>query len=423
MSLRTPVEVSACTTAMTAGAGWASSSACGSSGRPQSASTRTTSAPQRPATSHMRSPNTPLTPMTTVSPGRTTLTNAASIPAEPVPLTGNVSGLSVRKTWRSRSLVSSSSVDELGVEVAEQRPGERGRHLGIGIARSGAHEDPIGERHGSIVGPSEQRHRQAVEDVGFADQARVEPEPPHDRHEDAHPADDDVGPRLLEAGVVQPLGAASRWPACGTRPRPPPSTARSGGCGRGRRWPAPARPRPPSTPSRPGRRTSSPRGSPGSRCDVVDVGLGHRQRGDQLLGLGRIVLDVLLGEPHAAHVDRDRGLALRHAVRRTRSSRRRCRPPGTGRAAGRGPRWHRRRRAALPPPRQQLRTGAERGLGRIEELVAVGRVAGGRRGGDPDRALPPGGRSPPGTRSARPSCGRWRRGRAGQRHRRPDPGG
>ena len=69
MSLRTPVEVSACTTAMIAGAGWAARSRCGSIGSPHGASTRMTSAPSRPATSHIRSPKTPLTPTTTGSAG------------------------------------------------------------------------------------------------------------------------------------------------------------------------------------------------------------------------------------------------------------------------------------------------------------------------------------------------------------------
>ena len=108
-SLRTPVDVSACTTATTFGEGWASSSASGSRARPQEASTRTTSAPHRPATSHMRSPNKPFTPTTTTSPGPTRLTKAASIPAEPVPLSGSVRALAVRKTARSRSHVSSST--------------------------------------------------------------------------------------------------------------------------------------------------------------------------------------------------------------------------------------------------------------------------------------------------------------------------
>ena len=48
------MEVSAWTTAMIVGAGWAPSSAPGSMGRPQSAVTATTSAPQRSATSHIR---------------------------------------------------------------------------------------------------------------------------------------------------------------------------------------------------------------------------------------------------------------------------------------------------------------------------------------------------------------------------------
>ena len=91
ISLRTPVEVSACTTAMIAGDGWAASSRSGSIGSPHSASTRMTSAPWREATSHIRSPKTPFTPTTTGSAGRTKLTKDASMPAEPVPLSGRVS--------------------------------------------------------------------------------------------------------------------------------------------------------------------------------------------------------------------------------------------------------------------------------------------------------------------------------------------
>ena len=114
MSLRTPVEVSACTTAMTLGDGCASSNCCGSMAFPQATSTRCTVAPARDATSHMRPPNTPFTPMTTSSPGRTTLTNAASMPAEPVALTGNVNWFAVRNTVRSRSFVSSSNATNSG---------------------------------------------------------------------------------------------------------------------------------------------------------------------------------------------------------------------------------------------------------------------------------------------------------------------
>jgi len=66
---------------------------------------RTTSAPQRRATSHIRSPNTPLAPTIAVSPGSSRLTKHVSMPAEPVPLIGSVSSFSVRNTARSRSIV------------------------------------------------------------------------------------------------------------------------------------------------------------------------------------------------------------------------------------------------------------------------------------------------------------------------------
>ena len=41
--------------------------------------------------------------------------------------------------------------DELGVEMAEHRPGEGGHDLGIGIAGAGAHEDAVGEWHTSAM--------------------------------------------------------------------------------------------------------------------------------------------------------------------------------------------------------------------------------------------------------------------------------
>ena len=109
-SFCTPVDVSAWTTARTLASGCAaraSSSRWGSTGVPQSASTRTISAPTRRATSHMRSPKTPLTPTITVSPGSTRFTKQASIPAEPVPEIGSVSAFVVSKTVRRRSQVSS----------------------------------------------------------------------------------------------------------------------------------------------------------------------------------------------------------------------------------------------------------------------------------------------------------------------------
>ena len=48
------------------------------------------SAAAGPATSFMRMPKTPLTPMITLSPGSRLFTKLASMPAEPVPLTGKV---------------------------------------------------------------------------------------------------------------------------------------------------------------------------------------------------------------------------------------------------------------------------------------------------------------------------------------------
>ncbi len=98
MSDRTPVDVSAWTAAITLGLGCASTTRWTSTGRPHSCSTAMTSAPQRAATSHIRWPNSPFTATTTTSPSETVLTNAASIPAEPVALIGSVRKLAVPHT-------------------------------------------------------------------------------------------------------------------------------------------------------------------------------------------------------------------------------------------------------------------------------------------------------------------------------------
>ncbi len=93
MGCDTPVDVSACTIEKTLASGFASSAARTSSGRmtwPHSDSTRTTSAPARDATSDIRPPKTPLTPTIAISPGSSTFTKAASMPALPVPETANV---------------------------------------------------------------------------------------------------------------------------------------------------------------------------------------------------------------------------------------------------------------------------------------------------------------------------------------------
>ncbi len=108
-SERTPVDVSAWTTAITFGAGCAARTRSASTGVPHSWSTTTTSAPQRAATSARRCPNRPFTATTQTSPGPSTLTTAASIPADPVPLIGSVSALAVLNTVRSPAHTSSST--------------------------------------------------------------------------------------------------------------------------------------------------------------------------------------------------------------------------------------------------------------------------------------------------------------------------
>ena len=84
----------------------------------------------------MRSPNTPLTPTTTTSPGSTTLTNAASMPAEPVPLIGSVSGLPRAEHGPQPLVGLVEQGEELGIEVAEHRAAERLGDLGIRVARA-----------------------------------------------------------------------------------------------------------------------------------------------------------------------------------------------------------------------------------------------------------------------------------------------
>jgi hypothetical protein len=77
-------------------------------------STRTTDAPQRDATSTIRSPNSPFTATTATSPGPTVLTNAASMPADPVADSGSVRRFAVPNTFRRRSDVSSSTPRNTG---------------------------------------------------------------------------------------------------------------------------------------------------------------------------------------------------------------------------------------------------------------------------------------------------------------------
>ena len=140
MSERTPVEVSACTAAMIAGEGCAASTRSASTGVPHSCSTATTSAPHRAATSHIRCPKRPLTAITTTSPGWTVLTKAASMPAEPVAHSGRVRALAVPHDLAEQVAGLVHDPEELRVEVAEQRLGQRAGRLGVGVGRTGTEE-------------------------------------------------------------------------------------------------------------------------------------------------------------------------------------------------------------------------------------------------------------------------------------------
>ena len=85
--------------------------------------------------------------MITVSPGSSRLTKHASIPAEPVPLIGNVSVFAVWNTARNRSAISSSTTRKSGIQVAEDRTLERLHHLGIRVRRAGPEQQAIGMHH------------------------------------------------------------------------------------------------------------------------------------------------------------------------------------------------------------------------------------------------------------------------------------
>ena len=62
------------------------------------------------------------------------------MPALPVPDTGRVTRLAVRNTARSRSPTSRVEGEELGVEVAEDGPGQAGRRLRVGVRRAGTEQ-------------------------------------------------------------------------------------------------------------------------------------------------------------------------------------------------------------------------------------------------------------------------------------------
>ena len=196
-SLRTPVDVSACTTAMTRRARVRVEQRCGSIGWPHG---RRPARPRRrtaPATSHMRSPNTPLTPMTTDVAGLDHVDEAASMPAEPVPLIGSVSALvgaeHLRAAGRRSRRAARGSRDRGG----RARAGEGRDHLGIRVARAGAHRAP--DRDGIAAaslrpdssgplratrrsaGSATRPSRMSASDTRHSSKPKLA----HDRHEDA----------------------------------------------------------------------------------------------------------------------------------------------------------------------------------------------------------------------------------------------
>ena len=116
-------------------------------------------------------------------------------------------------------------------------------------------------------------------------------------------------------------------------------------------------------------------GAAGDLADhVVEVGVGEADAGGQLLGQRRVVVEELLGQPHAADVDRHHALDVVGAEDELGRARRRCRRRGTGRGRGRGRRWRRgttgapRRRPTAaraarrrrPRPRRRTRRGWRR---------------------------------------------------------------
>ena len=179
ISFSTPVDVSACTTASTRACGLRALRVeqllrvdCAAPRRVDAHDLRAA----RRATSHMRSPNTPFTPMITVSPGSSRLTKHASMPAEPVPLIGSVSVFSVRKTSRSRSAISSSTDEEVGIEMPEHRTLERFHDLGIGVRRPRPEQQPIGMNHARTLPKTNRRelwaHRATTHDSSRGGRAR-----------------------------------------------------------------------------------------------------------------------------------------------------------------------------------------------------------------------------------------------------------
>ena len=149
--------------------------------------------------------------------------------------------------------------------------------------------------------------------------------------------------------------------------------------------------------------------------DVLEVGVGEADAGGQLLGLGRVVVEELLGEPHAADVDRDHALDLVGADDELGRPAADVDDEERARARGRGRRW-RRGTTAAPPRRRSAARAARRPHPRppsknSSRLAAsrAAEVAASRTRSTPWRRAPRGSRAGrrASARRARRPAGRW----------------
>jgi hypothetical protein len=215
------------------------------------------------------------------------------------------------------------------------------------------------------------------EDVRLGHDHLLEPQPAEDGDQHAAPADDHVGPGLLEPGVVDAVGAGLGGQRAehvlggvtGER-EVVDAVAVVGG-------------EPDLDRGHGADRAGQADEGAGLGCrrelaeDVLEVGVGEADAGGQLLGLGRVVLEVALAEADAAHVDRHDPLHLGRADDELgRAAADVDDEEGTPCGVELGSRALERQPALLVAA-QQLGPGADEVLDGVEQLVAVGGVAGG----------------------------------------------
>ena len=204
----------------------------------------------------------------------------------------------------------------------------------------------------------------------------VEVEVPHHGHDDDRAADDDVDPARLQARDCGGAVRSARSRACGTPPRPPRASGGSGGCVRSRTRRHRARPRPSSTPCPRVPISVFAVAAAGSSRSTSSEMVAHDRHGlAQFLGRRRVAVAGTLGQPHTADVDGQQPVRLvgaddelgraaadvEHEVRTGFDRVRRSRPRTSS--------------APSSSPRDELRPHTDRGFGRIEEVLAVARIA------------------------------------------------